>query len=217
MSRVHLKNHCEECRQRQELCICQDIPVLETDVRLMLVVHYGELKTTSNTGRITAKCFKDHQILVRGLAGKPTGVAEALKPGFSPVLLYPGERAQVLGPSWREKNPGPIQLIVPDGTWRQASKIPFREPGLKEIPMVTLPEGEPTRYRLRSEPHPGHLCTGEAIARAMEWIEPQKGTTIRNQIETLITLHQNRILFSRGEITSPEAQAFLPKGYRRPG
>lgn len=154
---------------------------------------------------------------MRGLKDQPTGIEEALRPECSKFLLYPGDDAQILDSTWREKNPGPIQLIVPDGTWRQAQKVSFREPGVKGIPTVKLPPGEPTFYQLRSEPHLGHLCTGEAIARAMEFMAEKNGKKIRSQIEALVNLHQNRILFSRGDITSSQAQAFLPKGYRRPG
>lgn len=84
-------------------------------------------------------------------------------------MLFPFEDATPL----EAPKPGDLQvtLIVPDGTWRQASKVRNRVPGLRDVPCVTLPMGAPSVYHLRFEAHESGLATVEAIARAMTILE----------------------------------------------
>jgi len=65
-----------------------------------------------------------------------------------PVLLFPHEDAVPL--SRFSASETPITLVVPDGTWRQASKVRARVPGLRDIPCVCLPKDTPSMYRLRA-------------------------------------------------------------------
>jgi DTW domain-containing protein YfiP len=88
-----------------------------------------------------------------------------LDPERQPLLLFPDAMARPLTDFVNSSKP--ITLIVPDGTWRQASKVRHRLAGIASIPLVGLPPGPPTQYRLRHESHEGGLATMEAIARAL--------------------------------------------------
>ena len=68
----------------------------------------------------------------------------------------------------------PVVLIVPDGTWRQASKVKRRVPGLTGVPCVSVSGEARLRYRLRAEAHAHGLSTIEAIARAMGILEGER-------------------------------------------
>lgn len=84
------------------------------------------------------------------------------------ACCFPGEQATLVGSQAPER---PLRLIVPDGTWRKASKILHCNPFLAALPRVTLPPGLQSRYRLRRAPMAGALSTLEAIVGALNLLE----------------------------------------------
>jgi DTW domain-containing protein YfiP len=191
------------------LCICALIPRLSTRTRLVLVMHRIEDRKPTNTGRLAAECLVESRVLVRGHESSPTDRFEA-PGGTTPVLLFPHEGALDL----RELagSDTPVTLVVPDGTWRQASKIRQRVEGVGTIPCAVLPPGAPSRYRLRFEAHDGGLATMEAIARAFGILE---GAHVQAALEDLLDIMVDRTLWARGEIATSAVRGGVPKGAER--
>jgi DTW domain-containing protein YfiP len=197
----------------QSLCLCTLIPRLETRTRLVLFIHRREDRKSTNTGRLATECLTNSEVIVRGNTDEPTP-AFAWPPGSQPVFLFPFEGAaplsQFAGPSMRADLP--VTLIVPDGTWRQASKVRNRVPELCNVPCVTLPRDEPSSYRLRTESHEDGLATMEAIARAMGILE---GPHVRRALEQIFRTMVERTLWARGRITTAEVTGGVPAGAMR--
>jgi DTW domain-containing protein len=107
-----------------------------------------------------------------------------------------------------------VTLIVPDGNWRQASKVRARVPGLCAIPCVTLSAPEPSRYRLRSEAHPHGLATMEAIARALGLLE---GPAVRHALEHVFDVMVERTLWMRGSLAEGLVTGGIPSGASKHG
>lgn len=128
-----------------------------------------------------------------------------LDPSRQALLLFPGDGAQPISNYCNCSKP--ITLIVPDGNWRQASKMRARIPALKEVPLVTLPRGTPTSYGLRHEPQENGLATMEAIARAFGFLE---GVAIQTELERIFRLLVERTLWSRGALKDAEVKGGLP-------
>jgi DTW domain-containing protein YfiP len=103
-------------------------------------------------------------------------------------------------------------LIVPDGTWRQASKVRQRVPGMRDVQLVSIPNDEPSMYRLRTEAHESGLATIEAIARAMGILE---GLHVRRALEHVFRAMVERTLWSRGEIATQDVTGGVPGGAMR--
>ena len=89
----------------------------------------------------------------------------------------------------------PYTLIVPDGSWRQASKMGQREEALRHVQRVKLAAGAPSRYRLRRETKPEGLATLEAIARALGVLESH---AVEDALLAVFDLMVERTLRSRG-------------------
>jgi DTW domain-containing protein YfiP len=196
------------------LCVCALIPRIETRTRLLLLIHKSEHRKPTNTGRLAAECLVRSVVMVRGNAEAPSEpfVAEA---GTQPVLLFPHEGSVSLteiAARARCRPDQPVTLIVPDGTWRQASKIRQRVPGLQDVPCASLPLEEPSIYRLRAEAHPTGLATIEAIARAMGVLE---GPHVREALERVFRAMVERTLWSRGEVESCDVTGGIPEGAMR--
>ena len=192
------------------LCLCDLIPRLETRTRLVLLIHYSEDRKPTNTGRLAAECLPNSEVDVRGHIGRPTA-APTCAPGSTPVLLFPFEGARDLR-EYAASSAGPVTLIVPDGTWRQASKARSRVPGLRDIPCVTLPPDVPSIYRLRAEAHETGLATIEAIARAMGILE---GSHVREGLERVFRAMVERTLWARGEVDAADVTGGIPEGAMR--
>ena len=202
-------HRCARCAMHGSLCVCALVPRLETKTRLMLVIHRTEVRKPTNTGRLAASCLVNHAIVVRGHEGAPTPPFVP-EPGTQPLFLFPHEGARPLADFARSTMP--VTLVVPDGTWRQASKVRARVAGFRDVPCVSLPIEEPSIYRLRSEAHAHGLATIEAIARAMGILE---GVAVRRAIEHVFRAMVERTLWARGLLETHEVTGGIPTGAMR--
>lgn len=197
---------CTRCRMHPSLCICALLPSLQTRTRLCLLIHRFEDKKPTNTGRLAVSCLPNSEVHVRGDATQRDH-APVLDPSRRALLLFPHEDAQPLDALPHDDRP--ITLIVPDGNWRQASKMRARVPGLSSVPAVRLPEGPSTRYRLRAAPHEHGLATLEAIARAYGILE---GAAMQRALENAFSAMVERTLWFRGLLAASEVQSGIPEG-----
>ncbi len=154
---------CSGCRLHGSLCVCELVPKLETRTRLVLYIHRFEERKPTNTGLLAASCLAGSDVRFRGRPeddGEPFSCPE----GSRALVLFPYEDATPLDQVVLDDRP--VTLVVPDGNWRQASKVYKRVAGLRGLPCVSLPAGPRSSYRLRAEAHDSGLSTLEAIARA---------------------------------------------------
>jgi DTW domain-containing protein YfiP len=198
------------------LCVCPLMPRprIETRTRLVLVIHRYEDRKPTNTGRLAVECLANSETIVRGHESRPTPPF-VCAPGTQPLLLFPHEDATALTevaiPS------APVTLVVPDGNWRQASKVRSRVPGLRDVPCVSLPVGAPSRYRLRTEAREDGLATIEAIARALGHLEGERGQPVRDALERVFRAMVDRTLWSRGAARTASVAGGIPDGVTRGG
>jgi DTW domain-containing protein YfiP len=206
---AHLR--CQRCRMHGSLCVCALLPRIETRTRVVVVIHRCEHRKPTNTGRLAALCLPNSEVVVRGHRGEPTG---SLLPrdGSATALLFPHEGAEPVLEFAKRHGDLPLTMIVPDGTWRQASKVRHRVPGLSTVPCLSLPLAEPSVYRLRAEAHATGLATLEAIARALEVFE---GPGVRGPLEFVFRAMVERTLWSRGEVETDDVTGGVPAGAMR--
>jgi DTW domain-containing protein YfiP len=190
----------------ETLCVCGLVPRLETSTRLVLVVHYREARRTTNTGQLAAACLPNAEVVVTGERG---GAPRVEVDPASSALLFPAEDAV---PVEELRGRAGLTLVVPDGNWRQAAKARARVPGLAALPCVRIPEGEETRYRLRSEPKPGGLATLEAIARAMGVLE---GDEVERAMLEVLDVMVERTLWTRGRLATEDVRGGIPEAALR--
>jgi DTW domain-containing protein YfiP len=199
---------CRRCQLHRSVCVCALIPTLETRTRLVLIIHRNEERKPTNTGRLATLCLPNSEVVRRGhLTGEPS---LALGAHTQPLLLFPHEDATPLG-QWATTD-RPVTLVVPDGNWRQASKVRKRVPALANVPCVSLPDGDISRYRLRAEPRTDGLATMEAIARALGVLE---GPPVERALSHLFRVMVDRTLWIRGQLAGDAVHGGLPAGATR--
>lgn len=188
---------CDHCGVRPAACICAFSPDLDTATRVVIFMHCSEQKLSSNTARLARKALRRCEIRVRGAKDVATDVSGLFEPRRRALVLFPSEDARPLSPELMDELPGPYTLIVPDGSWRQASRCVRRIAELQGLPRIKLPPGPPSEYRIRKEPTLESLCTFEAIARALGVIE---GGAVREELET----------FFRRKVRATRPQGMMP-------
>jgi DTW domain-containing protein YfiP len=164
--------YCPGCRLHTDLCACALLVPRPTRTRVVLVTHVREMGKPTNTGRLALACLEGARLLERG---RRDGVPPSIpcEPGSQPLLLYPVPGAIPLDQWKAAQSPDAKRatLVVPDGTWRQTKRVRYRIPGLAEVPLVCLPAGLTSRFRLRHAGSPQRLATLEAIAHALRILD----------------------------------------------
>lgn len=180
MSRIQ----CERCLRPQSHCLCPLIPSLDSRTRVLVLQHPSEVRHALNTAKLAALGLRNAQLQVGEVFEDLAGLIEV--PGYRSALLFPGDDAQPLM-SYADGDERPWLLVVPDGTWRKASKLLHLNPLLAALPRVTLAQVLPSRYRLRKAPAEGALSTLEAVVQALNVLEaPVNFDALLKPFEALI-------------------------------
>lgn len=198
------EHRCPRCEIRKPLCFCEWIPQISLQTRLVVLMHSSELVLTSNSARLAVKALTNSEIRIHGLKDERMLTTGLTEPGRHSLLLYPTVEAAELNSEYVATLSGPVNLIVPDSNWRQTQRFVRREPALVGIPLVKLPVGPPSIYKLRHAPHPMSLCTLEAIARAIGILE---SPAAQAQLEFLLRVMVERILWTRGVLPADQCTA----------
>ena len=159
------------------------------------MIHVNELKRSSNTGRLALRALVNSEMRVRGKTREPLDLGDLLTPRYRTFLFYPSVDAVELSPELVAQDRTPIQLIVPDGSWRQASKVHFRHHELKDVPRVKISALNTAKFNLRFQHRPEGMATLQAIAHALGVIE---GDLVKAQLMKLYDARVERTLRARG-------------------
>ncbi|HEY2731028.1 MAG TPA: tRNA-uridine aminocarboxypropyltransferase [Polyangia bacterium] len=242
MSR-HRKPHlrCVVCRMHRSLCICALLPRLETRTRVVLLLHQLEVQKTTNTGVVAARCLPNSAIVYRGrspdealeaadaasdaaiTARSPAGasaaeqverLAAAIPSGTRAAFLFPHVSATPLE-EWRVHG-APVTLIVPDGTWSQASRAFSRLGRALALPCVTLADRGGSAVavgdaraggRLRASTGSGRLATLEALAHALGLLE---GPEVEAALMRAFRIMTDRTLWTNGRLAREAVTGGVP-------
>jgi DTW domain-containing protein YfiP len=191
------------------LCLCEDIPRVETRTRIVIVRHAREIEKPSGTSRVAALAlpalslidYRDEigaapEWIARRSGAFSAGGVEP--PAIVGARLAELEGATLLFPTGRaasELSAPPRTLVVLDGTWRQVRAMYQRIPGVARLPAVRLSAQPVARARLRREVREGDRSTLEAIADALAELE---GEAVAAPLHALHARFVARHLATRG-------------------
>jgi DTW domain-containing protein YfiP len=136
---------------------------------VLILQHPRESEVPIGTARIAELMLPNSERHVGVELADTPRVRELLSdPDRPAVLLYPGAGAEDIV---ARPPPGPVTLVVIDGTWWQAQKLFKKNPALAGLPRYALAPASPSRYRIRREPEAHCVSTIEAIALALGALE----------------------------------------------
>lgn len=171
---------CTRCLFLQRVCLCAQVPRIETRTRVVIVRHHREKYRSSNTGRLAHHALVNSELVDHGDPGGP-----AVLPQLDGAwLVFPAGEPTLVAPV-----PPPRQIIILDATWSQARKMYLKLAALRGLPILRLADAPMPRARLRRSPGEGRVSTIEAIARALRLLE---GEGPAAPLETLFDLAVSR-------------------------
>jgi len=162
---------CYTCFRPAAVCYCDHAPRVDNRTHVTVVQHPREQFHPLGTARIVARCLSNVELLVAH-AGWARAGARGLFPEGA-ALLYPGPGARELASIPADERPR--ALVALDGTWHHARTLYRDHPVLHELPLVSFVPSSPTEYRVRREPKEEYVSTVEAVAIALELLEPELG------------------------------------------
>lgn len=195
------KAPCPICFLNTDLCICSLIPKLNLKTKVVLVVHTKELKRTTNTGRLAIHSLVNSEMRIRGLSHDALDLSELLTDEYQTYLFYPSDDAVELNQDLISQSNKPVQLIVPDGNWRQASKVHYRHAELKNVQRVMITEKNTSTLHMRTEIKDEGMATLQAIAFALGITENQ---AVKDQLLKVYEAKLKRTLFGRGQLKAED-------------
>ncbi|HEX5607346.1 MAG TPA: tRNA-uridine aminocarboxypropyltransferase [Candidatus Binatia bacterium] len=189
------KQRCSRCGASLTLCMCAEVPRLGLRTKISLVIHHRELSRSSNTGLLAHQSLVNSEVRIRGESRETLDLSDLLSPDYRTLLFFPSTDALELDRELVCQDSRPIQLIVPDGTWRQAHKVHSRHPELRNIPRVKISAPNHAIFQLRAQSRPERMATLQAIACALRVIE---GGLAAARLMKLYEARIDRTLRARG-------------------
>lgn len=160
---------CQRCRRPVKVCYCAKLPTLATKTRVVILQHPRERDNAIGTARMASLALPGSELLVGVNWNDHPGLARALSdPARPPALLFPGPGAKNI---LTDRPPGPITLIVVDGTWSQAKNLVRDNAVLQSLPRYAFEAPEPSEYRIRKEPDVAFVSTIEALMHVLGVLE----------------------------------------------
>lgn len=196
---------CPLCQRSAALCLCAITPRLALRTKVTLIIHHRELARASNTGLLAARSLVNTDVRVRGEGRDPLDLSDLLSREYRSYVLFPASGAVLLTPESIDPGQGPIQLIVPDGTWRQARKLHTRHPELSALPRLKLGAPAQKTFQLRAQSRDEGMATLQAVAEALGIIE---GAGVRQALMRLYQAKIQRTLERRGMTAEERARLF---------
>lgn len=191
------KNPCPKCLINIHFCVCELIPELDLKTRVSLVIHKNELRRSTNTGLLAVHSLKNSHSLVRGRENEQLDLSELIDDTYENVLFFPDDHATELNEEYVEKLKKPLHLIVPDGNWRQASKVHYRHKEIAHLPRVMMRPKLKPQMRMRAESTDHGMATLESLAYALGLLEGQE---VQLKLLKLYEAKRVHTLRSRGMI-----------------
>lgn len=189
--------------------MCDRLPRIETRTRVVVVMHGLEHNKSTNTGRLVHRCLPRSELVLYGNDLPP--LQERPWPAdHTPVVLFPVAGAQPVSDFLDVARAGKLALVVLDANWRQAARLRKRFAS-QNIPFVRAPDGAPTVYKLRNEPHEAGVSTLEAVARSLAVLEERD----MEPLVATLRVFQDRTLWMRGVLDKDHVEGGIPDGVLR--
>ncbi len=191
---------CPRCSLPPRWCVCDAWPPVETQLSVHVLIHRHEQHRPSSTGKMIARAVGgavSHTFQRETRHDAATGVnAASLDPDRDVWILHPsGAPMPAAGESADAMRRSDTQILLLDGSWRQAGEMLRAAEGLGRCVRLPDPTPAPSRYWLRDQPEPTHVSTAETLMAVMEVLgEADAAERLRLHFE----LHVYATLLARG-------------------
>jgi len=162
--------YCENCGLSYQ-CVCHQIPSLNSDILVSLLMHPNEYQRETNTGKWLLKSLPYCCDYMWSRVETNTELLQRVNNEENlSFLIYPGEESISLRQALvlaEQKHKRPHYIIL-DATWQEAKKMERKSPWLDQVQRVHLTPEQLSCYQLRRNQTEGHLCTLEVASELLK-------------------------------------------------
>lgn len=208
------RTRCAGCGRPPLVCLCAALVMRTPHTKVVVVQHPRERDNAIGTAWMVERCLGAERIVGVELDDDPALDRALSDPEAPAILLAPGPDAIDLAAA---PPPGPVTLVVVDGTWAQARKLLRVNRRLRALPRYAFAPAQPSQYRIRREPAEHCVSTIEATVAALEHLEPLRGGgSVADVLQGFHAMvdHQVRIAHERAE--SRHLHTAIARAARRP-
>jgi DTW domain-containing protein YfiP len=170
------RNRCAKCWFHANDCVCSKFPPLQfsVNVSFLIYIHYIELYNAGNDVKILLNAAEaETEMFIFGKNGDDERLREKIRGNEkNTVLLFPSDdacsveevKATFRSGTGEAASDKPLQIIVVDGTWRQAKNMckHFKKNISSKVRLVKLSPTTLSVYA-RTQTEPDRISTIEAI------------------------------------------------------
>lgn len=186
-----LTHYCSGCGLISNWCCCSQSTPTTSRVKLALLLHESEPSRPTTTSKIILNTIQNTQAYLWKRNEPPLELIQQIEDKNTDAwLLFPADREELKVRQQEIKlNTGHETLIiVPDGTWKEVRKIVRKSPWLDQLPLLAFDPKTPSRYDLRRNPDPDHLCTAETVIELLKLCdELSPATQLTQAFDAFIT------------------------------
>lgn len=167
--------YCSTCGFPKVTCVCHAVQQIDCRTRIDILQHPNEARAAKNTARLCQLCLPHLALWPGETPDDFDDFRMSLAPTDHALFLYPSVNAIPLSewrPQTQQTSDQPLRLVLIDATWRKAYRLMQLNPWLTQLQPVSL-EGYQACYGIRKAPRAGQLSTLEAIAHALQQLEPE--------------------------------------------
>lgn len=165
---------CPRCRLPRSTCLCRWVRPTDNDLPLLVLQHPAEARQAKGSVRLLTLSLRRCRCEV-GDDFAPDQLAAWLGDDGDSLLLFPAAPLDARAPdvdSVTTALPRPKQLVLLDGTWRQAGGLLRNHAALQALPRWAVTAPPPSRYAIRRAPRPQQQrSTLEAACLALGALE----------------------------------------------
>lgn len=182
-----MRDICQACERPADMCYCHVLPTLAHQWPVHVFQDRREAAHPLGTARPAVRALQQATLQTVDPNSVDSGshVERWLDAHReNAVLIYPGPTAAPIAEL--TGNSPPLTLAFLDATWRRSRRILHTWPELADLPRYQVNAVTPSRYRIRKPPTDTALSTLEAIAAALETLEPVDGDRVSTALISLM-------------------------------
>ncbi|OHD37644.1 MAG: hypothetical protein A2Y30_10825 [Spirochaetes bacterium GWE1_32_154] len=158
---------CYKCLFSQTNCFCNDIIPIDTNVKIVILIHPMEAKNQrTGTGRLTHLSINDSELIIGIDFTNNKRVNELINDKtFYPVLLYPSDKALNIEDKtfYNSLENKKLLIFILDGTWWHARVMLRESSNLMQIPHISFEQKYTSKYFFKKQPKENYLSTIECV------------------------------------------------------
>lgn len=164
---------CPSCRRPAITCLCPLVRPFFIPIPFVILIHPRESREhKTGTGRLTHLCLENSRILTGIDFTDDPNIHKLLDdPSYAPAVLFPSREPVPLDDAYfsdlQVSGRTPLIFVI-DGTWIGARKMLKLSRNLDALPRICLIPEQPSRFKIKHQPHPWCLSTIEAVHNLIE-------------------------------------------------